>query len=188
MALLLYVCNSVSLVWITYRVQLPVEKMARGQQKIQSQQKAAEKAAKLKKAVRRWMIMCRVSFLNLSGVFLRGLVVKRVSISGWQLEAWQCQDCSGWSQVRLHHLQVRIFFLFLWKWTELTNHIAGLRCRTPRHTSSILKANTPNNRCQRNWKTSRHSLNFSSCFCQAMQQCDTHLMSCFGDILWRDMS
>ena len=34
------------------------ERMARGQQKIQSQQKAAEKAAKLKKAVRQWIIVC----------------------------------------------------------------------------------------------------------------------------------
>ena len=29
---------------------------------------------------------------------------------------------------------------------------------------------------------------FPRVFCQAMQQCVTHLMSCFWDILWRDMS
>ena len=60
-ALLLYVCNFVFWVSITFRVGQnslwPKKRglrlnMARGQQKIQSQQKAAEKAAKLKKAVR----------------------------------------------------------------------------------------------------------------------------------------
>ena len=66
-ALLLYVCNFVSWVSITFRVGQnslwPKKRglrlnMARGQQKIQSQQKAAEKAAKLKKAVRQWIIVC----------------------------------------------------------------------------------------------------------------------------------
>ena len=32
-----------------------------------------------------------------------------VLLSGWQLEAWQCQDCSSRSQVCLLYLQVRIF-------------------------------------------------------------------------------
>merc|ERR1719239_359279 len=44
---------------------------------------------------------------------------------------------------------------------------ARLRCLTRRHTSSILKANTPNHLCQRNSRTSRHSLNglfFVSCY------------------------
>ena len=54
MALLLYVCNSVSLVFnhLQSGALCQLLEMARGQQKIQSQQKAAEKAAKLKKAVR----------------------------------------------------------------------------------------------------------------------------------------
>ena len=162
MALLLYVCNSVSLVWITYRVQLPVEKMARGQQKIQSQQKAAEKAAKLKKAVRRWMIMCWVSCLNLSGSFCEAYLSKEYLFQAGNSKHDNAKTAAAGLKSVCTICKWEYFSFFYEN--ELNWHIAGLRCRTPRHTSSILKANTPNHRCQRNWKTSRHSLNFSSCF------------------------
>ena len=71
------------------------------------------------------------------------------------------------------------YILYWWEKNLLTkNLIAGLRCQTPRHTSSILKANTPNHLCQRNWRTFRHSLNgllfmlFLSCYATACHSLD----------------
>ena len=183
MALLLYVCNSVSLVWITYRARLTAR---RRKLKVENGKRPAEDPVSTegswkscqaeksgeKKAVIKWrkidVLLIPCLWLSMRANFrlaTRSMTTPRLQ------QLVSSVSAPSASENILHHTLVGKKLL-------TKNHIAGLRCQTPRHTSSILKANTPNHLCQRNWRTFRHSLNgllfmlFLSCYATACHSLD----------------
>ena len=73
--------------------------MARGQQKIQSQQKAAEKAAKLKKAVRSvnmpWFFLCKINIYSNHTNFWVEMTLRMVARVQVRKEKERCEKEKG---------------------------------------------------------------------------------------------
>ena len=93
----------VSLVWITYRVRLT----AQGRKlKVENGKRPAEDSVSTEGS-RKSCQAEKSGEKKIDDMFDADSVL----LSGWQLEAWQCQDCSSRSQVCLLYLQVRIFYI-----------------------------------------------------------------------------